>query len=564
VKNGSEIKQTQIQAAVLGKSLEREIHLSGSRRKAYRVFLVISALVVLLATSLRIYRIAQRSLWLDEAIAANISRGTLAQTLTLTRGLHSAPITDPLILYAVERLGSGPLAVRMPSLVASVLAVFLMLCFVTIPSIDYKTAGLAALMLSVSATQIRYAQEVREYSLSVLYAAVLLYVFLSYVSKKEEHNSPTPLYLALFFAPLVQYGLVLFSCGILSALLILDFTSNKHGRRLAQIVAASGFLALGGLLSFFLTLRYQWGDDAWYLKDYLWAPGSSFLHFVLSNTHHLITFLLPGLAAALISTLAILIHLGTSIRARIVPPIAVLAFTSCGIVLMCSILRLYPYGGIRQCLFLAPVLCLLASEGLVQVANRIPGRAHALAFVAIVCVVAASGVFQIRLLKPYAEVEDIQKVLLSLRSNIEPGDEVYIYPGAVFAVDFYVKKRDSRFMYGDYHQQAPEKYASEIRSGLEPEVNRLWIVFSHIYRDEDQRILHDLGKDWNVEPVLSVQRAALYRATRRAVAMAAVPTKDSKTTFVADHTHDSFWEWNIRNSRQQSQCITIDSILKRL
>src|SRR5579864_4952086 len=132
-----------------------------------RAFFLCATMVVLLAASLRVYHIAQRSLWLDEAIAANISRGTLSQTLILTRDLHSAPITDPLILYAVEKVNAGALAVRIPSLVASMLAVFLMLCFVTIPSIDYKMAGLAALMLSVSAAQIRYAQEVREYSLSV-------------------------------------------------------------------------------------------------------------------------------------------------------------------------------------------------------------------------------------------------------------------------------------------------------------------------------------------------------------------------------------------------------------
>ena len=190
---------------------------SGVTGRQIRVFLLCATMILLLAALLRTYHIAQRSLWLDEAIAANISRGTLGQTLILTRDLHSAPITDPLILYAIEKVNAGPLAVRIPSLVASMLAVFLMLCFVTIPSIDYKMADLAALMLSVSAAQIRYAQEVREYSLSVLYATVLLYVFLSYISKKDKPSSPIPLYIALFGAPLIQYGLVLFSFGILSS-----------------------------------------------------------------------------------------------------------------------------------------------------------------------------------------------------------------------------------------------------------------------------------------------------------------------------------------------------------
>jgi hypothetical protein len=515
-----------------------------------RVFVLCAGMILLLAALLRTHHIAQRSLWLDEAIAANISRGTLNQTLILTRDLHSAPITDPLILYAIEKVNAGPLAVRIPSLVASVLAVLLMLCFVSMPSIDYKTAGLAGLMLSVSAVQIRYAQEVREYSLSVLYATVLLYVFLLYISKKNEPASPIPLYIALFGAPLIQYGLVLFSFGILSTLFVFALTNEERLRGILRVIVASGFLALGGLMSLFLTLRYQWGDDASYLREDFWAPGTSLMHFAFRNTHHLIMFLLPGVAAASISTIAILIYLVVSIRARTLPPIAVLTFLSCAIVLICSLCHLYPYGGVRQCLFLAPVVCLFASESLVEVTKNVPGRAASLGFAAVVCVVILSAAFEIRSLKPYAEVEDIQRVLRSLQANVQPGDNVYIYPGAVFAVDFYVKERDPRFIYGDYHQQKPEKYVPEMMNGLSTKTNRLWIVFSHVYRDEDRHILRDLDRDWEVVPVLSATGAALYLATRGATAPGDDAMEASKNIpAIPDHTHDSFWEWNVRNSR---------------
>jgi hypothetical protein len=514
-----------------------------------RAFFLCATMILVLAASLRTYHISQRSLWLDEAIAANISRGTLSQTLTLTRDLHSAPITDPLILYAVEKVNSGPLAVRIPSFLASMLAVFLMLCFVTIPSIDYKTAGLAALMLSVSAVQVRYAQEVREYSLSVLYATVLLYVFLSYLSRKEKPAWPIALYAALFAAPLIQYGLVLFSFGILATLFVFALMDRERVRKVVQVVVASIFLAFGGLVSLFLTLRFQWGDDAWYLSDYFWAPGTSLLHFILYNSHHLVTFLLPGLATAAISTVAILIYLFTSVRARRIPPLAVLAFISCNIVLICSLRHLYPYGAIRQCLFLAPVLCLFASESLVQVTNMLPAGLSSISSVAIVGIVIVSGALQIRLYKPYSEVEDIQRVLRSLETHIRPGDNVYVYPGAVFAVDFYVKQRDPRFIYADYHQQAPEKYVPEMVGGLNRRTDRVWIVFSHVYRDEDQRILRDLRKDWDVERVLSAAGSALYLATRRAVS--GDPDTEASQTIPAipDHTHDDFWDWNVRNSR---------------
>ena len=528
-----------------------------------RIFLAFSVVLILFAASLRIYHISQRSLWLDEAIAANISRGTLPETLILTRAFHSAPIVDPLLLYGVEKASTGALAVRIPSLVASLAAVLLMLCFVTIPSIDYRTAGLSALMLSVSAVQVRYAQEVREYSLSVLYAEVLMYVFLSYTSNREENGSPTLLYLTLFVAPFVQYGLVLFSLGVLAALLIVSLTDSKRRVRITHIVTGSVFLAAGGLLSFFLTLRYQWGEDAWYLQDYYYVPGSSFLHFVVSNTHYLFTSFLPGLAAAAISVVAILVHVVTSIRARCVSPLSVLVFTSVGVVLACGILHIYPFGGIRQCLFLAPVLCLFAAASLVQISSRFTKGVNSVVFATIVCVVVVSGAVQFRSVKPYAEVEDIQNVLLGLRNQIQSGDGVYIYPGAVPAVDFYVKERDARFIYGDFHQQAPEKYVSEMLAGLPPKADRLWIVFSHVYRDEDQRIIHDLSADWKVDSVVSVKGSALYLASRRPGVPDVTPALNGDVSD-APRIADTFWDWNIRNGRKPSQYDALAAILRKL
>lgn len=529
-----------------------------------KAFLCGCVFVVLLAASLRLYHISQRSLWFDEAIAANISRGTLAQTLILTRNEHSAPIVHPLVLYAVEKVAAGPLAVRSPSFVASLLAVFLMLCFVTIPSFDPKTALLAALMLSMSALQIRYAQEVREYSLSVLYATLLTYLYLSYASDCEERNSPTPLYLALLAAPLVQYGLVLFSFGILAALVVLGFTDRTQRVRISQVMKASVCLGAGGLLSYMLTLRYQWEEAPFYLQDFYLTPGKSLAAFVLSNTHHVLTSFLPGLAAAFVSVVAILFHVGTSIRRRVVSPLVVLAITSIGIVLVCALLHVYPYGGVRQCLFLAPILCLVGSESLVQITNRFRGIASSVAFAAVACVVVVSGIFQIRLLKPYAEIEDIQGVLHRLQNSVESGDGVYIYFGAVPAVDFYVKERDQRFMYGDFHRESPEKFASEMLAGLYPRTNRTWIVFSHIYQEEDKIFLHDLSSDWEVDPILFTKGSALYLACRLRAGLPETSTDRgamcanalvgaAKRSPVPQRPKDSFWDWNIRNIRRPGQ-----------
>ena len=517
-------------------------------------FLLCAALAVLCAVALRAYHLGERSLWLDEAIAANISRGTLTQTLLLTRGFHSAPILDPLVLFGVERISGTPLAVRLPSFVASIAAVLLMLAFAGLPSIEMGTAGISALMLAVSASQIRYAQEVREYSLGVLYATLLLFVFLSYLAQSDESKNPIWLATCLFFAPFVQYGLVLFAISILLALSVLTAASTNQVRRILHVATAGSFLLVGGLLSFLLTLRYQWGDDAWYLKNYLWQPGTSLFHFLAFNTHHLFTFLLPGLLAAAISVLAILISIGYWIYKRELDPVFVLACTSCGIVVVCALLRVYPYGGIRQCLFLAPILILLAAQSLSTMIGKAHGLTRNITLAIVVLVIGVSGVLQIRSLKPYAEVEDMQRVLGALRSQIRPEDKVYVYPGAVFAVDFYIKDRDPRFIYGDYHQQAPSLLAADAIKGINANTTRLWLVFSHIYKDEDVHVIHDLSDSWNVSTVTIVQGAMLCLAVRNAKSDVDSPPHqahvESYNIIQTSKRKNDFWAWNLRNARK--------------
>src|SRR5579863_4858882 len=95
-----------------------------------RVLFLAGALVLLtIAAILRFHHLGMRSLWFDEALAANISRGTLtnvernfagaagavtlahvkpgsaAAVLDGTQFLNSAPVIHPYLLYLLEKLG---------------------------------------------------------------------------------------------------------------------------------------------------------------------------------------------------------------------------------------------------------------------------------------------------------------------------------------------------------------------------------------------------------------------------------------------------------------------------
>jgi Dolichyl-phosphate-mannose-protein mannosyltransferase len=535
--------------------LEAVIDQSRLKLRPSRLFLLSSVLIILIASPLRIHQVSQRSLWLDEAIAANISRGTVAETLTLTRALHSAPIVHPLILQTIEAVSTQPVAVRFPSLLASIFAVCLMLCFARIPSIDQRTAALAGLMLGVSASQIRYAQEVREYSLGVLFAALLSYLFLRTASEKGKPREPIILYLALFAAPLIQYGLVLFSLGVLAGLAVLALVQTNRVARIRQAAIGAGLLTAGSLLSYFLTVRYQWGEKVWYLEGNYYTPGSGLLQFIWTNSHKLATFLLPGRLAALISFVGIFLYLLSMLRTRSISPIVILAFTSFTGALACALLHLYPYGPIRQCLYLSPVLCLFASESLVQVADRFAPAHKQIVFFGIASVVVLSGAIQIRSDRPYSEIEDLRAILIPLRDQIEQQDQVYVYSGAVPAIDFYWKGHDPRFIYGDFHRDAPEKYLSEAMLGLRPETKRLWLVFSHIYQAEDQKILQEFGRDWNIQQIATAKASALYVGLHKTTSTDQV-SSSSATSEIAKsirpasppHQNDSFLDWTLRNS----------------
>ena len=141
------------------------------------LFVIAALCLLVISTPLRVYHLGDRSLWFDEAVTANVARDTLTHMIAETRGRLTSPILYPSILYLVQKVSTSAVAVRAPSVLASLLAVGLMLAMVR-AKLSYSGALIAAAILAVSSSQIRYAQEVREYSLAVLWGAALAYCLL--------------------------------------------------------------------------------------------------------------------------------------------------------------------------------------------------------------------------------------------------------------------------------------------------------------------------------------------------------------------------------------------------
>ncbi len=504
--------------AVLSASIANPGELSKALSHRSRLFPIAALFLLILATALRLYHLSDRSLWFDEAVTANISRGTVTQVLEGTR-LVSAPVVHPYILYVVQKVGKGAVAVRLPSVLASLLAVLMMLAMVR-AKVSYNAALFSAAILAVSASQIRYAQEVREYSLTVLWAVSMIYCLLRWEAAGRRNRHPALLYVAFFFAPLIQYGLVFLAFGILATICVRLLLSRDTCFRLLHAVIASAFLAAGGLLSFAFTMRYQMRlrGTPWYLVSNYFDPRTmSLLHFLGKNTKGLLSFFIPGQLIPLCFVLAAIVFCAAQAIIRKYETIALLVCTSLLITICASLARIYPYGGVRQCLFLAPGLTLFAGVAFADLLQRLRVSARPAATVGVLALILLSGYRGLLKQWPYGEYEDTLSILKELSRSSAPTDQVWVNHDAVPALEFYLQGGDNRFIYGRFHKD-PQEYVPELLGSIDRHDDRLWLVFSHLQqqsdRAEEQLIVNSLRSGWDVEPVIAPTNTALYVADR--------------------------------------------------
>ena len=228
---------------------------SFSRDHQTLLYYAVGVCLLVAAAGLRFYDLPGNSLSHDEAAAANISRGAPLEVIYGTRCCNSSPILYPAALWAVQQVESTPFSVRLLPAAASVLTVAVLLFLLPRLGVNRWAAFLAALLATLSVAAIEHAQDAREYSLDALLAALLIAGLLWYLRDGRK----VLLCVALFLAPLVQYGLVLFGVAVIGAAILLtpppppDFGGGvnefipESGSRLAQ--GAPGPGRAGGVLS---------------------------------------------------------------------------------------------------------------------------------------------------------------------------------------------------------------------------------------------------------------------------------------------------------------------------
>ena len=441
------------------------------------LYFVACVCLVLVAAGLRFYDLAGNSVWYDEAVAAGNSGGGLWEVVGNTRGRNSSPVLYPLALWVVQKVDVSAFSIRVLPAAASVLTVGVMLFLLPRLGVARWAAFLAALLATLSAAAIYHAQDAREYSIDALLATLMIAGLLWYLRDGRKGL----LCVSLLIAPLLQYGLVLFGVAVMGVAVLLTPVAFAAGEgsfihrpgvgrvgdwlkgRIVLGWPAACFLA-GCVISYGVTLSYQWRGGGWHGWDYYYYQGAynvaDVLGFAVSRTWGLLNYHLPQ-AVAIVAVGALVIMLLASLKGngkgngkgRRFDAVAVLGLLAVGVAVFAALLVLYPLGGTRQNIYLGPVVFLAAGVAIYWVADGLAGLTGR-GWVAPVLVVAAvggvvlAGVGDIRQENPYQKGHNAKAVLAFLGENLEDGDVVFVTHYAVPAIKFYQDEKPDGYHYG--------------------------------------------------------------------------------------------------------------------
>ncbi len=141
-----------------------------------------------------------------------------------------------------------------------------------------------------------------------------------------------------------------------------------------------------------------------------------------------------------------------SLKRRRFDTIATLALLALGIALLAALLTIYPLGGIRQVIYLGPIIFLAAGVSIHWMADSLAAltRREWLAptlAVAAAGAIALAGVADMRQDSPYEKDHNTEAILAFLEENVEEGDMVYATMYAAPSMKFYQDEKPGNYYY---------------------------------------------------------------------------------------------------------------------
>ena len=475
------------------------------RDRKMRLYYAACVCLLVAAAGLRFHDLSEHHLRFDEAAAANYSKGALSEVISNTRYHNSSPILYPLVLYAVQKVESTIFSVRIVPATASVLTIAVMLFLLPRLGVARGAAFLAGLLATLSIAAIEHAQDAREYSIDALVALLMVAGLLRYL----RDGRTALLCVFLFLAPLLQYGLVLFGAAVMGAAVVAPRISGQERRsaypgriggwlkRRLDLAAPCGFFLAGGTVSYLVTARYQLNRPLFAVDGYLSAyyyqekfDAYSIFEFSIDKVWGLLTYHLPEVVAiaafpAFAILLVVVAFLG-KFRGKLQASAIAVLFSFCiAISAGAAVLGIYPLGGIRQGIYLGPIIFLAVGLAFHSGADALASTARQawlrpLLIVLSASAIVLSGVDAIRRTDFVQAHDKGEEILSVLQEHAQEDDFLYYGDGMRHLIEFHGNPNRGRLVfYGKVACWIGEGLClQEMIDEITPSIgrSRLWLV----------------------------------------------------------------------------------------
>jgi len=415
--------------------------------------------------ALRLYDLGSESLWFDELWAVRIARMEPLEIIRASLGDNNPPLYYLGLHYWMLLVGDSEVAIRFPSAIASALAVPVIYVIGTL--LFGRAAGLmAALILSLSTYQIRYAQEARAYALLVFLGLTSFYFLEKCLDDEKRSRLTTAGYVAS--TTLLMYTHVY---GIL-------LVAAQGTYLLATRQAPKKWLVPAGLVAVLYVPGVAWlgvnvlsSEGAWN-NAMFWVPEPTFANvvdfFIIYSG-----FALVAGAFGLLATFG-LVELVRSKQGS--TACLLLAWLLVPIVVPFVVSHLYrPMLLDRYTIAASPAFYLLVARGVEGLRSTKYSRVIAAVAVTAVSLAATFGYFVTTTHTPWREVASY------VEEHAKPGDLVLFDEGSgKFMFDYYLQREDVTQEVATLDSSPPVTW-KETQEGLAPTVEghrRVWLVRS--------------------------------------------------------------------------------------
>jgi hypothetical protein len=481
--------------------------------------------VVALGAAVRVVEWIDRgSLWVDEAsLALNIVEHSYVGLLGDLDFLQAAPVGFLLAEKVVGNiLGYGEHALRFVPLAAGLASLLL---FNRVSRHFALGAGriTALLVFALSPPLVRYSSELKQYSLDVLATVVILLLALSYRHRPLDARSLVVLSFVGGSAVWFSQASVFALAGAFGALALETAIQEDWGRLRRLLVPATVWgsaFAASYLTTSSNVDRIRASPAGTYTVDF---DGVSWYVRIVEHLGVLLfdidgRSLSPGYGVVVVAGL--LAGQGVLTQVRDAWLNATLLLLPIAAAMGAATLNLYPFFG-RFALFALPSTALLIGGGVTYMSSRTApsksGRAMTgltTAIIAIFLLVQTPS-----LLSPQ-KTENLEPVLEYVRDNWRPGDVLYVHEGSEDATAYDalvhdVNVRDGQTLWPATRGPAVDGIVSQALVSHRPELvvggtsddgrlalsadlealagdKRVWFVFSHVVRYENQRFVDEL------------------------------------------------------------------------